>query len=69
MERKMLYAFRGWIAFVAFMDLGTAFRSYIEKKSFLGDHFDVPYIEESGNLNLHFLICFIDLKKNDFFYR
>lgn len=35
MERKMLYAFRGWIAFVAFMDLGTAVRSYIEKRSFL----------------------------------
>lgn len=31
----MLYAFRGWIAFVAFMDLGTAVRSYIEKRSFL----------------------------------
>ncbi|XP_044765947.1 uncharacterized protein LOC123322156 [Coccinella septempunctata] len=35
MEQKMLYTFRGWIAFVAFMDLGTAIRSYIEKKSFL----------------------------------
>ncbi|XP_028140262.2 uncharacterized protein LOC114334422 [Diabrotica virgifera virgifera] len=35
MDRKMLYAFRGWIAFVAFMDLGTAVRSYIEKRSFL----------------------------------
>lgn len=35
MERKTLYAFRGWIAFVAFMDLGTAVRSYIEKRSFL----------------------------------
>lgn len=31
----MMYAFRGWIAFVAFMDLGTAVRSYIEKRSFL----------------------------------
>lgn len=30
-----MYAFRGWIAFVAFMDLGTAVRSYIEKRSFL----------------------------------
>ncbi|KAK9889367.1 hypothetical protein WA026_004642 [Henosepilachna vigintioctopunctata] len=35
MEQKMIYAFRGWIAFVAFMDLGTAIRSYIEKRSFL----------------------------------
>lgn len=36
-ERKMIYAFRGWIAFVAFMDLGTAVRSYIEKRSFLSE--------------------------------
>lgn len=35
MNRKLLHAFRGWIAFVAFMDLGTAVRSYIEKRSFL----------------------------------
>ncbi|CAH1111863.1 unnamed protein product [Psylliodes chrysocephalus] len=34
-DRKVMYAFRGWIAFVAFMDLGTAVRSYIEKRSFL----------------------------------
>lgn len=45
MDRKMLYAFRGWIAFVAFMDLGTSFRSYIEHRSFLGDHTDTQYIE------------------------
>lgn len=44
MERKLLYAFRGWIAFVAFMDLGTAFRSYIEKRSFLGDPTDSQFI-------------------------
>lgn len=44
MERKLLYAFRGWIAFVAFMDLGTAFRSYIEKRSFLGDPSDPQYM-------------------------
>lgn len=35
MHTKLLYAFRGWIAFVAFMDLGTSIRSYIEKRSFL----------------------------------
>ncbi|KAJ8957972.1 hypothetical protein NQ318_001973 [Aromia moschata] len=35
MDRKLIYAFRGWIAFVAFVDLGTAVRSYIEKRSFL----------------------------------
>lgn len=35
MDVKILYAIRGWIAFVAFMDFGTAVRSYIEKRSFL----------------------------------
>ncbi|XP_063705844.1 uncharacterized protein LOC134834943 [Culicoides brevitarsis] len=45
MDRKLLYAFRGWIAFVAFMDLGTSFRSYIERRSFLGNHTDTQYIE------------------------
>ncbi|KAJ8966422.1 hypothetical protein NQ317_001044 [Molorchus minor] len=35
MDQKFIYAFRGWIAFVAFVDLGTAVRSYIEKRSFL----------------------------------
>lgn len=44
MERKLLYAFRGWIAFVAFMDLGSAFRSYIERRSFL-DHTETQFIE------------------------
>ena len=38
MDQKLLYAFRGWIAFVAFMDMGTAVRCYIEKRSFLGEH-------------------------------
>lgn len=51
-ERKLLYAFRGWIAFVAFMDLGTAIRSYIEKRSFLGDHSDTQFIE--GELKFFF---------------
>lgn len=45
MERKMLYAFRGWIAFVAFMDLGTAVRSYIEKRSFLSKTVDTDYVD------------------------
>lgn len=49
MECKLLYAFRGWIAFVAFMDLGTAFRSYIEKRSFLGDHADTSTQFIDGN--------------------
>uniref|UniRef100_A0A1Y1KM07 Uncharacterized protein n=1 Tax=Photinus pyralis TaxID=7054 RepID=A0A1Y1KM07_PHOPY len=37
MNGKLMYAFRGWIAFVAFVDLGTAIRSYIEKRSFLNN--------------------------------
>jgi hypothetical protein len=47
MDRKMIYAFRGWIAFVAFMDLGTAVRSYIEKRSFLSKSFsETDFIDE-----------------------
>jgi hypothetical protein len=34
---KLMYAFRGWIAFVAFMDLGTASRCFIDKRTFLDD--------------------------------
>lgn len=42
----MIYAFRGWIAFVAFMDLGTAVRSYIEKRSFLSKSFnDTDFVD------------------------
>lgn len=48
-RERLLYAFRGWIAFVAFMDLGTAFRSYIERRSFLGDHSDTQFIEGKHN--------------------
>ncbi|KAF9799120.1 hypothetical protein SFRURICE_016244, partial [Spodoptera frugiperda] len=36
-KAAILYAFRGWIAFVAFMDLGTTGRSYIERRSFLSN--------------------------------
>ncbi|KAF4532828.1 hypothetical protein B566_EDAN002679 [Ephemera danica] len=36
-NEKLVYAFRGWIAFVAFMDLGTAVRCFIEKRTFLDD--------------------------------
>lgn len=39
-DQKLMYAFRGWIAFVAFMDLGVAFRSFIEKRCFLGEYAD-----------------------------
>ena len=36
MDQKLMYAFRGWIGFVAFMDMGTAIRCFIEKRSFFG---------------------------------
>lgn len=65
MERKLLYAFRGWIAFVAFMDLGTAFRSYIERRSFL-DHADTQFIEGKCTLETsgssvpsNFFVCIL----------
>lgn len=38
MDQKLMYAFRGWIAFVAFMDLGVAIRSFIEKRCFIGEY-------------------------------
>lgn len=57
MERKLLYAFRGWIAFVAFMDLGTAFRSYIERRSFL-DHADTQFIEGKNDIFVLLLLLF-----------
>lgn len=46
----MMYAFRGWIAFVAFMDFGTAIRSYIEKRSFLSKTILEPSEYVDGNL-------------------
>lgn len=60
MERKLLYAFRGWIAFVAFMDLGSAFRSYIEKRSFVDEHADIQYF--NGTLDSIGIISIIRLK-------
>ncbi|KAK6631785.1 hypothetical protein RUM43_013849 [Polyplax serrata] len=36
MNQKLMYAFRGWIGFVAFMDIGTAIRCFNEKRSFFG---------------------------------
>lgn len=44
-QNKVLYAFRGWIAFVAFMDLGTAGRSYIERRSFLSNSGDSEQLD------------------------
>lgn len=38
MDPKLMYAFRGWIGFVAFMDLGTAVRCFIEKRAFFGQY-------------------------------
>uniref|UniRef100_A0A1B0BNT6 Uncharacterized protein n=1 Tax=Glossina palpalis gambiensis TaxID=67801 RepID=A0A1B0BNT6_9MUSC len=54
MERKLLYAFRGWIAFVAFMDLGTAFRSYIERRSFL-DRAETQFLEALTLMGLMYI--------------
>ncbi|XP_055852649.1 uncharacterized protein LOC129916623 isoform X2 [Episyrphus balteatus] len=45
MQSRVLYAFRGWIAFVAFMDFGTAFRCYVEKRSFLSQNTEIDNIE------------------------
>ncbi|XP_053622455.1 uncharacterized protein LOC128682024 [Plodia interpunctella] len=45
-QNKVLYAFRGWIAFVAFMDLGTAGRSYIERRSFLSNNVDNEHFDD-----------------------
>lgn len=50
---KLLYLFRGWIAFVAFMDFGTAFRSFIERKSFLGDTSTSMFVE--GTFDYYYL--------------
>ncbi|XP_050442633.1 uncharacterized protein LOC126846856 [Adelges cooleyi] len=53
-EDKILYAFRGWLAFVAFMDLGVTFRSYFENKCILGIHSnllaDEHFIHEDSTL-------------------
>lgn len=50
----MIYAFRGWIAFVAFMDLGTAVRSYIEKRSFLSKTLSDTDYDDGRNFNKRF---------------
>ncbi|KAG5674673.1 hypothetical protein PVAND_004626 [Polypedilum vanderplanki] len=47
-SNKVLYAFRGFIAFVAFIDLGTALRNYVERRSFMSGNeelTDVKLIE------------------------
>ncbi|KAK5639165.1 hypothetical protein RI129_011657 [Pyrocoelia pectoralis] len=52
MDGKLMYAFRGWIAFVAFVDLGTAIRSYIEKRSFLNNVTpDIEYDDEKYTIS------------------
>ncbi|XP_050532178.1 uncharacterized protein LOC126900481 [Daktulosphaira vitifoliae] len=53
-QEKVLYAFRGWLAFVAFMDLGVTFRSFFENKCILGTHSnlmaDEHFIHEESTL-------------------
>lgn len=34
-NNKILYAFRGFIAFVAFIDIATALRNYVERRNFM----------------------------------
>ncbi|KAK3861724.1 hypothetical protein Pcinc_032340 [Petrolisthes cinctipes] len=36
MVHQVIYALRGWIAFVAFIDLGTAIQCFLDADSFLG---------------------------------
>lgn len=51
-QNKVLYAFRGWIAFVAFMDLGTAGRSYIERRSFLSNSGDSEQLDGEHKIKI-----------------
>jgi len=47
-NNKILYAFRGFIAFVAFIDIATALRNYVERRSFMSgneEFTDVKLIE------------------------
>lgn len=60
---KLLYLFRGWIAFVAFMDFGTAFRSFIERKSFLGDTSTSMFVEGTFD---YIIICLPEMHLNMF---
>lgn len=53
MDGKLMYAFRGWIAFVAFVDLGTAVRSYIEKRSFLNNISSDAEFEDGNFFNYY----------------
>lgn len=65
---KLLYLFRGWIAFVAFMDFGTAFRSFIERKSFLGDTSTSMFVEGTDIKSLPLLLFLMRLKCILFFF-
>ncbi len=59
MDQKLLYAFRGWIAFIAFMDMGTAVRCLIEKRSILGEHSFTKIdnlTQQRGNVFVHFCL-------------
>ncbi|KAL7016142.1 hypothetical protein ACKWTF_009938 [Chironomus riparius] len=42
---KILYAFRGFVGFVAFIDLGTALRNYVERRSFMSGNEDLTDIK------------------------
>lgn len=51
-QNKVLYTFRGWIAFVAFMDLGTAGRSFIERRTFLNHNGDSEHLDGKFTFNV-----------------
>lgn len=67
LDQKLMYAFRGWIAFVAFMDLGVAFRSFIEKRCFLGEYSETK-AEDLHELSKYDSFFSFDLLKLPIFY-
>lgn len=67
LDQKLMYAFRGWIAFVAFMDLGVAFRSFIEKRCFLGEYSETK-AEDLHELSKYDSCFSFDLLKLPIFY-
>lgn len=61
-EDKILYTFRGWLAFVAFMDLGVTFRSFFENKCIIGTQSNLQADENfihGTKVNNKFAIIFI----------
>lgn len=53
-EDKILYTFRGWLAFVAFMDFGVTFRSFFENKCIIGTQSNLQADENFIHGTIHF---------------